>query len=31
MYPRWPAKQLDEKERIELKTRLAEAGWPPAG
>ncbi|TAK09895.1 dihydrodipicolinate synthase family protein, partial [bacterium] len=31
MYPRWPAKQLDEKERAELKTRLAEAGWPPAG
>lgn len=31
MYPRWPAKQLDEKERSELKTRLADAGWPPAG
>lgn len=31
MYPRWPAKQLDEKERNELKTRLAEAGWPPEG
>ncbi len=29
MYPRWPAKQLDEKERAELRSRLAEAGWPP--
>ncbi|MBI2209883.1 MAG: dihydrodipicolinate synthase family protein [Deltaproteobacteria bacterium] len=28
MYPRWPAKQLDEKERAELRSRLAEAGWP---
>lgn len=23
--------EVDEKERSELKTRLAEAGWPPAG
>jgi len=28
MYPRWPAQQLDEKERAELRSRLAEAGWP---
>jgi len=28
MYPRWPAKQLDENERAELRSRLAEAGWP---
>ena len=28
MYPRWPAKQLDEKERAELRSRVAEAGWP---
>ena len=31
MYPRWPAKQLEEKERDELRAKLAEAGWPPAG
>ncbi len=31
MYPRWPAKQLEEKERAELRARLAEAGWPAAG
>ncbi|HEY2986544.1 MAG TPA: dihydrodipicolinate synthase family protein [Candidatus Binatia bacterium] len=31
MYPRWPAKQLAEKERDELRAKLAEAGWPPAG
>lgn len=31
MYPRWPAKQLDEKERAELRARLAEAGWPLVG
>lgn len=31
MYPRWPAKQLDEQERAELSAKLAEAGWPPAG
>lgn len=31
MYPRWPAKQLEEKERAELRARLLEAGWPPAG
>lgn len=30
-YPRWPAKQLDYRERAELSSRLAEAGWPPAG
>jgi dihydrodipicolinate synthase/N-acetylneuraminate lyase len=30
-YPRWPAKQLDDRERAELSSRLAEAGWPPAG
>ena len=28
MYPRWPAKQLDENERAELRSRLADAGWP---
>ena len=31
MYPRWPAKQLDAKQRTELRLRLAEAGWPPEG
>jgi dihydrodipicolinate synthase/N-acetylneuraminate lyase len=31
MYPRWPAKQLDDRERDELRGKLAEAGWPPAG
>jgi 2-dehydro-3-deoxy-D-pentonate aldolase len=29
-YPRWPAKQLDDRERNELRGKLAEAGWPPA-
>jgi len=31
VYPRWPAKQMDERERAELRVRLADAGWPPAG
>ena len=31
MYPRWPAKQLNDGERDELRAKLAEAGWPPAG
>jgi dihydrodipicolinate synthase/N-acetylneuraminate lyase len=30
LYPRWPAKQLDDNERTELREKLAEAGWPPA-
>lgn len=30
-YPRWPAKQMDDAGRDELRTKLAEAGWPPAG
>jgi dihydrodipicolinate synthase/N-acetylneuraminate lyase len=29
MYPRWPAKQLNDAERDELRGKLAEAGWPP--
>ncbi|MGH7770037.1 MAG: dihydrodipicolinate synthase family protein [Candidatus Binatia bacterium] len=29
MYPRWPAKQMNDAERDELRTKLAEAGWPP--
>jgi dihydrodipicolinate synthase/N-acetylneuraminate lyase len=31
MYPRWPAKQLNDAERDELRAKLSEAGWPPAG
>ncbi len=31
MYPRWPAKQMNDQERTELGAKLAEAGWPPAG
>ncbi|HEY3305853.1 MAG TPA: dihydrodipicolinate synthase family protein [Candidatus Binatia bacterium] len=29
MYPRWPAKQLNDVDRDELRAKLAEAGWPP--
>ncbi|MGH7823571.1 MAG: dihydrodipicolinate synthase family protein [Candidatus Binatia bacterium] len=29
LYPRWPAKQLDDSDRLELQNKLAEAGWPP--
>lgn len=29
MYPRWPAKQMNDAERDELRGKLAEAGWPP--
>jgi dihydrodipicolinate synthase/N-acetylneuraminate lyase len=28
-YPRWPAKQMTDAERDELRAKLAEAGWPP--
>jgi dihydrodipicolinate synthase/N-acetylneuraminate lyase len=31
MYPRWPAKQMNDAERDELRAKLAEAGWPPEG
>jgi len=30
MYPRWPAKQLNDRERGELREKLFAAGWPPA-
>lgn len=29
MYPRWPAKQINDAERDELRAKLSEAGWPP--
>jgi dihydrodipicolinate synthase/N-acetylneuraminate lyase len=31
MYPRWPAKQINDAERDDLRAKLADAGWPPAG
>jgi dihydrodipicolinate synthase/N-acetylneuraminate lyase len=30
VYPRWPAQQLTDKEREQLRAKVAEAGWPSA-
>jgi dihydrodipicolinate synthase/N-acetylneuraminate lyase len=29
LYPRWPAQQLNDEERANLRAKVAEAGWPP--
>ena len=28
LYPRWPAQQLNDQERAQLRQKVAEAGWP---